>query len=107
MSLFIHEIIKISESVFMLVQILNNDENVIFSCETKINNDKEDYTLTLPDNFFVKGTYKISVIIYHPAVVQYDNTSCIINFTILDNSKEFAHLEAFNIGSVYTKYLWE
>lgn len=97
---------SISDNVFILVQILNSEENVIFSSETKINDEKHDYSLTLPSDFLVRGEYKISTIIYHPGVAQYDNASCIINFSILDNSEIFTHLETFNIGSVYAKVIW-
>jgi len=89
----------------MIIRIMDEFEQVIFSCETAIDNDKKSYRLTLTDKL-VKGVYSINCILYQPAVVQYDVIHNICSFNILNNNSNFAHLETFDIGNVYFEHLW-
>ena len=95
-----------TESKFLLVRIMDDLDQVLFSCEINIRYEKNNYKLTIPKKTLVKGNYKLNCIIYHPAVFQYDNVNC-CNFSILDNINEFAHLESFDIGNLYINQIWE
>ena len=44
---------------------------------------------------------------YRPGVQQFENKQDVIQFRILDNPTEFAHLEGFNIGNVLLNSSWE
>ena len=86
---------------------MNQDKQFVFSCETSMQEEKLNYNLTIPKDSFPKGSYSLNCIIYKPAIAQYDNINDCCTFSILNNKDEFAHLEGFNIGSVYKEYLWE
>ena len=62
--------------------------------------------MSIPSKTLVKGFYKLNCIIYHPAVAQYDIVKECCNFGIIDNIKEFGHLETFDIGKVYISHNW-
>ncbi|PIB30145.1 hypothetical protein BFP78_13890 [Gaetbulibacter sp. 5U11] len=94
------------KNIFLLIRVLDNVDQVIFTCETDIKHDQSKYTFTIPKQTLVKGNYKINVIIYQPAVMQYDNVKECCEFNILDNIKEFAHLEKFDIGKMYVPKTW-
>lgn len=97
---------KIDNNKFLLVRILDEMEQVLFSCETKLIADKKEYTLIIPNKTLTKGIYKVNCIIYHPAVEQYDNVFPCCEFEILDTIKEFGHLETFDIGKFYITQKW-
>lgn len=92
---------------FLLVSILDDLEQTLFSCEIALETNRKEYSLELPGKFLVKGTYKINCIIYHPAVMQHDVVRGFCSFTIIDNIEEFSHLETFNIGKVYVPHKWQ
>ena len=94
------------ENKFLLVRVMDLIDIVLFSCEIELKKNKKLYKLIIPKNTLVKGDYKLNCIIYHPAITQYDNIIC-CNFTIIDNIKEFTHLETFDIGRVYINQIWE
>jgi lipopolysaccharide transport system ATP-binding protein len=89
----------------LLLRVLDEFNNVLFSSETKINNRTELFT-EIPSFFLVKGTYKLNSIIYEPGIAQYENISDLLSFEILDNKPEFSHLETFEIGNVYCDIKW-
>jgi lipopolysaccharide transport system ATP-binding protein len=91
---------------FLLVRVLGNLDQVLFSCEKALKLKDDNYSLTIPKKTLVKGTYKINCIIYHPAVTQYDNVRECCSFSILNNSNEFSHLETFDIGKLYVPSQW-
>ena len=91
---------------FLIVRIIDNLDQALFSCEIELTHGRKDYILTIPNKTLVKGYYKLNVIIYHPAIIQYDIIESCCNFTIIDNLKEFAHLEKFDIGKVYLPNKW-
>jgi lipopolysaccharide transport system ATP-binding protein len=99
--------IKVLKNKFLLVRVMNQYEQALFSCEVELEFNKIDYILTIPSETLVKGFYKLNCIIYHPAVNQYDIVDSCCNFTIIDNIKNFSHLETFDIGGVYTKHTWK
>lgn len=87
----------------LLIRIFDEYENALTSFERVL--DKETYTLTLPPNYLKKGNYSINVILYQPAVEVYDEVNC-CNFSILNNNKEYSHLETFNSGKIYAQEAW-
>jgi lipopolysaccharide transport system ATP-binding protein len=98
--------IVIDNSKFLLIRILDNLDQVIFSSEILIQNGKNEYRLTIPKRTLLKGNYKLNSIVYHPAVAQYDNVMDCFNFDILDTIDTFSHLETFDIGKVYIPLTW-
>lgn len=96
-----------NNNIFLLVRIFDDLEQVITSAETKLVNEKEDYSFTLMPNIFVKGRYKLNCIIYQPAITQYDYVNNCCDFEILDNNKQFSHLETFDIGNIYIPQIWK
>ncbi len=92
---------------FLIVRVMDNLDQALFSCEIELTHGRKDYTLIIPNRTLVKGYYKLNVIIYHPAVIQYDVIESCCNFTIIDTIKEFTHLETFDIGKVYIPNKWK
>jgi lipopolysaccharide transport system ATP-binding protein len=92
---------------YLLIRVMDNLEQALFSCEVELEYNKKEYILNIPSKTLVKGFYKLNCIIYHPAVVQHDIINDCCNFNIIDNIKEFAHLETFNIGKVYIPHNWK
>lgn len=95
-----------SKNKFLLIRILDDLEQVLFSSETELLPNKEIYYFSIPGMTLVKGSYKLNVILYHPAVAQFDNVTECCNFNIIDNIKAFSHLETFNIGRMYIHQNW-
>ena len=98
--------ILLNENKFLLLRIIDELDQVIASTETKLMDGKKEYIFNLPENILVKGRYKLNCIIYQPAVSQYDNVSDCCHFEILDNNKQFSHLETFDIGKLYIPQNW-
>jgi lipopolysaccharide transport system ATP-binding protein len=92
---------------YLLVRILDNLDQVLFSCEIEIDYNKSGYYLHLPSKTLVKGSYKLNCIIYQPAVVQHDVINDCCSFVVIDNITKFAHLETFDIGKVYISHNWQ
>jgi lipopolysaccharide transport system ATP-binding protein len=99
--------IVFEKNKYLLIRVMDNLEQALFSCEIELNYNKKKYTLEIPSKLLVKGFYKLSCIIYHPAVVQHDVINDCCNFSIIENIKEFAHLETFDIGKVYISHKWQ
>jgi len=97
---------KYEENKFLLIRILDEMDQVIGSAETAIREEQIFYVFVLPNNILTKGRYKLNCIIYHPAITQYDNVLECCHFEILDNNKQFLHLETFDIGKVYIPQNW-
>jgi lipopolysaccharide transport system ATP-binding protein len=91
----------------LLVQLSTISDTIISSFEVEIPKTNAELKLTIPGNTFVKGEYKINFIVYRPGVQQFENKQDVIQFRILDNPTEFAHLEGFNIGNVLINSSWE
>lgn len=91
---------------FILVRIMDSDEQVLFSTQVPIQNNKNNYKLIIQDESLVKGNYSLSIYLYTPGSAPYDVVDSCCAFTILNNNKEFAHLETFNIGKVYISTNW-
>ncbi|QXP61675.1 polysaccharide ABC transporter ATP-binding protein [Olleya sp. HaHaR_3_96] len=91
---------------FLLIRVLDNIGQVLFSLEKALKDKDDNYSLVIPKETLVKGSYKINCIIYHPAVAQYDNIEECCGFDILNNSNAFSHLETFNIGKMYVSSKW-
>lgn len=98
--------VAFEKNKFLLIRIVDDLEQVLFSCEIELLLDKVEYRLTIPKETLVKGEYKLNCIIYHPAITQYDNVLECCNFSIIDNIKAFTHLETFDIGKVYIPQNW-
>lgn len=97
---------RIEKNKFLLIRVLDELEQVLFSCETELIENKEEYRLQIPDRILTKGVYQLNCIIYHPAIEQYDNVSACCKFEILDTIEEFGHLETFDIGKFYITQKW-
>ncbi len=96
----------ILNETFLLIRVLDDNEQPLFSSEILISENKKEYELRIDNNTLVKGIYSINIIIYKPGVTQYDKIDNCCTFQILNNNKEFAHLETFNIGKLYIPAKW-
>lgn len=92
---------------FLLIRFMDNLEQVLFSTELELEDEKSIYKLTIEEETFVKGSYSINCIIYQPGVLRYDVINSCCAFTVLDNKREFSHLETFDIGKIYVKSEWK
>jgi hypothetical protein len=99
--------IKIDHTFRIIIRVMNNEKQILFSSETPLLSEKYQYKLSIPPQSLTKGAYSLSCIIYKPAIAQFDNIDDCCGFTIENNSSSFSHLEGFNIGSVYKKTKWE
>ncbi len=99
--------IQIPEETYLLVRVLDSNEQPIFSSEILIKNEKKDYFVSIASGTLVKGNYSINAIVYKPAVAQYDNVENCCSFIVLNNNADFSHLENFDIGKVYIPLLWK
>lgn len=99
--------IDFDKNKFLLIRVLDDLDQVIFSTEVELNKAKTEYYLTIPGRTLVKGNFKINSIIYHPAIIQYENVMECLNIEIIDNISEFSHLETFDIGKVYLPLTWQ
>lgn len=99
--------IEFSKNKFLLIRVMDQLDQVLFSCEIEIDYNKEGYTFTIPKQTLVKGDYKMNFIVYHPAVAQYDNVSEFCSFSVLNNVAAFSHLETFDIGKTYIQGKWD
>lgn len=99
--------IVFKKNKYLLIRIMDNLDQALFSCEIELENDIKDYKLEIPSRILVKGFYKLNCIIYHPAVAQYDVVSDCCSFSIIDNIEKFSHLETFDIGKVYIPHKWQ
>lgn len=97
---------SVFKNKYLLIRIMDNLEQVLFSCEVELDYNKKVYVLNLPNKTLVRGFYKLNCILYHPAVVQHDIVNDCCSFNIIDNIKEFSHLETFDIGKVYISHNW-
>lgn len=89
----------------LLIRVMDELDNVLTSSEVAVNNNKM-MKLSFNKLTFTKGVYKLNCILYHPAVAQYDNVNDCCSFSVIDNKADFAHLETFDIGKIYTNSYW-
>jgi len=90
-----------SKNIYLLIRIMNSYEQPIFSTQILIRDDRHIYNLQILKGFLVKGNYYLSAYIYQPGSPPLDIVTNCCDFSILNNNSEFAHLETFNIGTVY------
>ena len=102
----IHNTVKNSANNFMLVRIMDSDEQPLFSSQHPVIAGKESYNLSVPANTLVKGNYYISIYLYNPGSSPFDVVEKCCEFSLINNNEEFAHLENFNIGKIYTPTNW-
>lgn len=103
----IYSTLSVLKSKYLLISVLDNFDQTLFSCEIELVSGRNIYELELPSKTLVKGSYKINSIIYHPAVTKHDVVYGCCNFFIIDNTEEFSHLENFNIGKLYIPHKWQ
>jgi len=96
---------KFSGKERLLVRVIDELDNVLTSAETFLENETIK-KLVFSSSTFIRGSYKLNCIVYHPAVAQYDNVIDCCHFSILDNTSDFSHLETFDIGKIYTTSTW-
>jgi lipopolysaccharide transport system ATP-binding protein len=99
--------IPFANNKFLLIRVLNDLEQVLFSSEVQLISGKEEYVMTIPPKCLAKGNYKLNSILYHPAIAVYDTVSDLCNFSLLNNVIEYSHLDGFDIGSLYLATKWE
>ncbi len=91
---------------YILIRIMDQDEQPIFSSQDEIKPKQNIYKMTLPSNNLVKGNYFLSIYLYKPGSAPYDVVERCCEFSLINNNEEFAHLENFNIGKVYIPSQW-
>ncbi|GAA4452925.1 polysaccharide ABC transporter ATP-binding protein [Rurimicrobium arvi] len=89
----------------LLLTVLDSLKNPLFSKEQIIS--EKMMTLKIRRNFLVRGNYSVKTIIYIPGVTQYDQVEDVCPFTVIDSGSEFAHLETFDYGTVFSNAIWE
>lgn len=102
-SIVVQRNIQLAGVEHLMVRILTEEEVVLTCIERKLDSKKDVYQFSIPSSYLVKGRYKLNMIIYQPAVTQYDHVSECCSFEVLDNIPQFAHLERFNIGKTYNQ----
>jgi lipopolysaccharide transport system ATP-binding protein len=89
----------------LLIRVSDINNNIIASFEDRdVVNNK--VTLNIGGGSFTKGHYYLNVILYQPAVVQYEIIDNCCQFEIIDNTDEFSHLDGFDIGKTYVTHKW-
>lgn len=96
----------INGDIRLLFRVISSEEQVVCSQEIGLQATYTNYSFNFNDNIFTKGQYYINTIIYQPGIHQIENIGSLITFNILNNNEQFAHLETFDIGSVYLKNDW-
>lgn len=94
-----------NSNVFILLRIMDADEQPIFSTETAIEN-QDFFSVSIPQNTLVKGNYSLSIYLYKPGSSPFDVVERCCDFSIINNNEVFSHLENFNIGKVYLPTIW-
>jgi lipopolysaccharide transport system ATP-binding protein len=87
----------------LIVTILDSSERPIMSSDIKIYSNE--MILRMPPRSLVRGKYFLKLIIYIPAVSQYDIVDKCCGFNILDDGSEMAHLDKFDYGVVFADNL--
>lgn len=105
-SFLVENTLKNVKDVFLMTRVIDDSDRTLFCCEIKLIEDRENYTLTIPKNTLVKGRYKLNLILYKPAVQQFDVVDECCEFIVLDNIDTFSHLENFDIGKIYVSNNW-
>lgn len=99
--------IQLPDETYLLIRILDDNEQPIFSSEVLLKSNKKNYTVSIQKGALAKGNYSVNAIVYKPAVSQFDNVESCCCFTVLNNNTQFAHLETFDIGNVYIPSTWK
>ena len=92
--------------VSLLIRIKNAEETVICSSETHISSNQTKVVCTFDAQQLIKGRYILQVILYKPAIAQFDNIETCLEFSILNNIEKYSHLETFDLGSMYLNAEW-
>lgn len=91
----------------LLIRIYNSSDNVVFSSEFKIPEKDCEIVFSIPPNTLINDKYRLNSIIYQPGVSKYEDIDELCSFEIIDRIEEFAHLQGFDIGSVYIQTEWK
>ena len=62
--------------------------------------------LSISKDFLTRGLYSLQVVIYKPAVTQYDYLDDVCSFEVIDGGSYFSHLETYDYGCVFGSYEW-
>lgn len=89
----------------LLLRVCDINNNVITSFEKKELESKRVH-LQIEGGNFTKGHYYLNVYLYQPAVVQHEIIENCCQFEIVDNIKDFSHLDGFDIGKTYINHKW-
>ncbi|OQB29174.1 MAG: Teichoic acids export ATP-binding protein TagH [Bacteroidetes bacterium ADurb.Bin174] len=88
---------------YLLITILDKHKRKIFSAENKISKKMK---LSISKDFLTRGLYSLQVVIYKPAVTQYDYLDDVCSFEVIDGGSYFSHLETYDYGCVFGSYEW-
>lgn len=89
----------------LFVIFLNEFNNPIFSAESSIIR-ADKLKLKINPKTFVRGRYKIRVMIHEANKEQIDFIDGVCDFNIIDNSSHFHHHGNFNYGDLFVKTEW-
>lgn len=95
------------DNVFILVRIMDFNDQPLFSSQYLLTNSLTKLSMRIENGFLVRGSYYLSIYLYNPGSSPYDVVDHCCDFNILNNNAEFAHLEGFNIGKVYNSPKWQ
>ena len=92
-------------NTFLFITVLDKQKVKVFSAEKEIK-DETEFFLEIKGSFLTRGFYSLQVIVYRPAIEQYDFIEDTCGFSVIDAGSEFSHLETFNYGCVFGNYEW-
>lgn len=90
----------------LYVCILDTYNNRIFSAETVILEEKNEYMLRIDKNFLAEGNYQLFLNLHELGVVLYDKIEETCQFEVIDDSSPFMKYSKVRHGFVFGKYKW-
>lgn len=91
-------------SLFVTIQ--DAHQNRVFSAETPISIDKDNYKLVIEPQFISAGSYNITTFLHVPQLFRYDALENVCHFEVIDTSSPFAIHGGYHHGMVYGKFEW-
>lgn len=93
-----------NSSIFLTIQ--DGNQNRIFSAETQIVADKNEYHLVIEPEFLSAGTYSVTAFIHIPQLMRYDDLPSICHFDVIDTGSDFVIHGGYHHGVVFGKFEW-
>ena len=95
------------EKANIFVTIQDALQNRVFSAETPVETNKNNYQLTIEPRFLSAGSYNITVFIHIPQLLRYDELENICHFDVIDTGSHFAVHGGYHHGVVFGKFEWK